>query len=346
MVTGTRVLARLPGGALADRWHRRTLMLGCDAARAVLACVLGVTVATGRASLALIMAAAAATAALSVLFFPAEVAALPHLVRPAQLGQALAGNEARSYAADLVGSPLGGLLYGPGQAVPFAVDAASYLLSFAAVAAIRRPLGAAGLGTPRRSLAGDITEGLAHVARTPLLRALALTLASANAAMVGALFTLIVVLRQAGVPPATIGAAQGVIAVGGLLGALVAPRVQGRLTFHQLVVGAVGALLALVATATAVTGHLAMVAPLAGALVLAPALSAAAMTQLVTATPDPLRARTVSALLLGTSTPAALAPLATGALITHLGGTAAMTACTATVAVSLATAITSRGLRT
>src|SRR5688572_32348980 len=110
-----RLVLRLPAGVLVDRVDRRRLMLGCETARAAAMAGLGLAVLSGRVSLAIVAVAAAVDAAGYVLFGSAERAALRHLVPPSQVAAAAAGNEARTFAADLVGPAVGGVLFGLGR---------------------------------------------------------------------------------------------------------------------------------------------------------------------------------------------------------------------------------------
>ena len=57
-----------------------------------------------------------------------------------------------------------------------------------------------------------------------------------NFAFTGVIFTVTLALRRHGTAPGIIGLAQAGIAVGGLIGALIAPRLQGRLSLSRLVI--------------------------------------------------------------------------------------------------------------
>lgn len=130
----------LPAGALVDRWPRKRIMLIADAGRAVaLASVAGAVV-LGRITIGHLIVVAFVEGTLYVFFLLAETAALPYVVPKPQLPAGVAQNQARDQGADLIGQPLGGFLFGLGQAVPFAVDAVSYLVGLALVAPIRRSL--------------------------------------------------------------------------------------------------------------------------------------------------------------------------------------------------------------
>ena len=221
----TRLACRLPAGVMADRVNRRRAMLGCDLARLVAFAGLGAAVVAGQANLVVIIVIAVVDAVGGTLFGTAERAALRTIVPAAQLPAAVARNEARSYATSLVGPSLGGLLFGLGHALPFLINALSYLTSMTGVALIRRPLQAERQETID-GYAGALTEGLTFVFGNPSLRAVLLIAAPLNFAFTGVVFTVIVSLQRHGTPPAVIGLTETILGVGGLVGAFAAPALQ------------------------------------------------------------------------------------------------------------------------
>lgn len=340
-----RAVLQLPAGALTDRWNRRRLMLGCDAGRAALFITLGVAILSDRTSLTLIFVISGAAAALDVLFGPAETAAISQLVPTERVPEAFARNEARSYAASLAGPSLGGFLYSIGRAVPFLFDALSYLISFFSIAAIRKPLQQSCHRRSDSSLVSDIQEGLKYVAGSPFLRAVILVATPVNFALTAAQFSVILTLRESRYAPFLLGVAQGVIAVGGLLGAVSAAWIQKRASFHTLLLAAVSALFVLLAASALLTGNFSMVVPLALGLFLAPAINAALFGRLATTTPDHLQGRVISVVVLFATVVASAAPLAAGLLTERLSSVAAMTACVAAMVLSLISVLCFRGLR-
>jgi len=126
------------------------------------------------------------------------------------------------------------VLFGLGRAVPFLADALSYAASFATVSRIRgqfRPQRAAA----RKALWSEVADGVRLTWRVPVLRAVVITAPLANFAFTGVLFTITLALRQHGSPAAVIGLVQAGVAAGGLLGAVAAPRLQGRVRLGTLV---------------------------------------------------------------------------------------------------------------
>lgn len=336
---------RLPGGALADRWNRRWLMLSSDAGRLVASLTLGLCILLDLTSIPLIVGVISLIAILDVLFSPAEIAAISRLVPPSQLNAAFSGNEARTFAASLGGPPLGGALYSIGRAVPFLVDALSYLISLLAVAAIRTPLQGDRLPKDRQSLATDIRDGIVHVARSRFLRAVIFIAAPLNFALTGAIFTATIALQQAGTPSGIIGLAQAAMGASGLLGALAAPWITRHLRLQRLIILVCAVLTGAAVAAATMSGRPLMVIPLAAGFFLAPAANAALYARLGTTTPDHVQSRVISVVMLAATGTAALAPLTCGLLITAGGAAVTLLGCAAVILVALLIALTSAGLR-
>jgi hypothetical protein len=253
----------------------------------------------------------------NVLFDPSASAALPGIVHDSQLEQAYAATEARTYAASLVGPALGGFLFGLGNSVPFVGDALSYLFSAGTVSRIRGRFRPEPSGE-RKSLGHEMAEGLRLVWRSPLLRAAVLLAPLINFAFNGVIFTITVALRQHGTSPSIIGLAQAGIAVGGLLGAVVAPRLQGRLPLWQLAIAMTVAATALFIVAALVLPSPLVAVPVAITLVLAPAANAALFAAMLRIAPEDMRGRVTSTMLTGATGLAALSPLTAGLLLQNV----------------------------
>jgi len=225
------LLLYLPGGAWVDRWDRRRTMVACELGRAVVLGSVAVTAVVGgvhAVTVAQLVAVALAEGSMFVLFDLAEGAALPRLVPAGQLPTAVAWNQARTQGADLVGQPLGGALFAVAPALPFAVDAASYLLSSGAVAAIRTRLQGDRAPTADR-LRARIAEGVRFVRRSAYLREMVMIVGWMNLVFNGTFLVLIVRAQRLGGSPGQIGLMLAAYGAGGILGALAAPTVQRRL---------------------------------------------------------------------------------------------------------------------
>jgi hypothetical protein len=292
----------------------------------------------------IVLAVAVIDRAANVLFSPAASAALPAIVADQQLEQAWAATEARTYAASLAGPALGGFLFGLGRAVPFAADAASYLISAAAVSRVRGTFRAEPSGG-RKALWREVADGLHVVWHSALLRAVVIQAPLVNFAFTGVIFTITLALRRHGTAPGIIGLAQAGIALGGLLGAVIAPRLQRRLPLRRLVGVITAAGTALFGAAAALIPSTLVAVPVAVTLLLAPAANTALFAALVRASPADMRGRVTSTVIQAATALAAVAPLASGLLVEHFSGHWALAAFAAVMGLSAIMSTTLPGLR-
>jgi MFS family permease len=233
------LLLYLPGGAWVDRWDRRRTMVACELGRAVALGSVAVTaVVAGVHALTVGQLAAVAfvEGSLFVLFDLAEGAALPRLVPPDQVPTAVAWNQARTQGADLVGQPAGGVLFAVAPALPFAVDAISYLLSGGTIAAIRTRLQGERAPSPDR-LRTRIAEGVRFVARSAYLRETVAIVGWMNLVFNGAFLALIVRAKDIGGSSTQIGFLLAAYGAGGIVGALAAPTLHKRVPGRPLIIG-------------------------------------------------------------------------------------------------------------
>jgi MFS family permease len=232
------LLLYLPGGAWVDRWDRRRTMVACEIGRTVALGSIAVTAVVGgvhAVTIAQLAAAAFVEGSLFVLFDLSEGAALPRLVPAGQLPTAVAWNQARTQGADLVGQPLGGVLFAIAPALPFAVDSVSYLVSGGAVAAIRTRLQGERAATVDR-LRSRIAEGVRFVRRSAFLRETVVIVGWMNLVFNGSFLVVIVRAQRLGGSPGQIGLMLAALGAGGILGALAAPAIQRRLSGRVVLV--------------------------------------------------------------------------------------------------------------
>src|SRR5262249_16586159 len=116
------MLFYLPAGALVDRWDRKRTMIAAAAGRTRAPGRLATAPALDELTFAQVVIVAFFEGTLFVFFSLSESAALPQVVPKEQLPTAVAQNQARVQGADLVGQPLGGVLFGISRQLPFAVD--------------------------------------------------------------------------------------------------------------------------------------------------------------------------------------------------------------------------------
>lgn len=341
----TRTLLRLPAGALVDRWDRRLVMLWCDAVRAVVLSGVVISVFTGTVNFWVLLVASAAESVFTVLFVPAERAALRSVVPAAGLTPALAANEARQHAAQLAGPPLGGLLFGVGRSLPFLGDAVSYLYSFVAVLLIRTPLQVQARTSDRRGLVREISDGLALTWRQPLVRAIALCVAGSNVVYTALFFGIIVVAQQGGASATSIGVMLGATGVGGLLGAVAAPRLIAAFAPVTVLLGVLWAGVAAIPV-MAIDPTPALIGPLLGFFTfLMPAANTVLVSTQMAITPPDMQGRVFSSVLFLSGLGAAGAPVLTGLLLEAVTGRTVVLVLAAVMALVAGLATASRNLR-
>ena len=225
----------LPAGALVDRWDRRLVMLLCDTGRALALLSIPLALWVGHLGVLQVSLVALIEGTLFTFFTLAEAACLPRVVSQEQLPAAVAQHEAIGSISWLLGPLLGGLLYGLGRAVPFLLDALSYLCSVLGLLFMRTKFQEERVQTPRR-IWKEIGEGLIWLWKTPLLRFLALLSWGLVTPVYGYALILIVQAQGWHATSLVIGAIFASIGIGSLAGSLLAPPLQKRFPFGTLTI--------------------------------------------------------------------------------------------------------------
>lgn len=134
------------GGALADRWDRRTLMIGADAARAVVVMAMAAMAYFGQLTFPVVLAASFLLACLTAFFTPANMAMVPALVDKQHLLRANSFMETTAHSAGVLGPAVGGAIVAAiGAPAAFGANGASFVLSGLAIASLAwRPAPPAG----------------------------------------------------------------------------------------------------------------------------------------------------------------------------------------------------------
>ena len=162
-MTVPTIVFLLIGGVVSDRIDRRKVMLAADLGRGLLVGVLAVLSLTGALELWHMVGLVAGYGAAAAFFGPAFDAITPEVLPEEELAQANALDQlVRPAMLRLAGPAIGGLLISAvGVGAAFALDAASFAVSAAAVLAMtRRPR------VPSAepiSMAGDIRAGFAYI---------------------------------------------------------------------------------------------------------------------------------------------------------------------------------------
>ncbi|GCE14592.1 MFS transporter [Tengunoibacter tsumagoiensis] len=230
------LLFSLPAGVLVDRWDRKQLMLWCDVGRALCLASIPFAFIYGQPGLLQLYLVALIEGSLFVIFNLAEVASLSEIVPYPQLPDATAFNEVSTAMTTLIGPALGGALFSLQQMVPFMVDAISYAISVFTLAFLKRHF-----RQPReqstRTLRKDLLEGLQWLWGHPQIRFLALIAGISNLLSANYLLILVVLAQHMHATTFEIGLIFTIGGIGGVLGGLLVPFLQKRLSFQSLLIG-------------------------------------------------------------------------------------------------------------
>jgi MFS family permease len=236
------LLLSLPAGALVDRWDRKRVMIVCDAGRALAMGSIPAALALNRLGIWQLYLVTVIEGAFFVFFNLAQTACLPRVVSERQLRAATAQNYVADSLADLVGPALGGALYTAARQLPFLADAVSYVISVLAVRSVRVSFGDPA-ATPGR-LVDEIREGVRWLWRQSLVRFLAVLTSCTDCVMAGLSLVVIVVAQAGHASAAAIGLILAAGSVGGMVAAVVAPRLRARHGFTRVALGSLWALAA------------------------------------------------------------------------------------------------------
>lgn len=224
-------------GVWVDRLDRRRLVIAVDTCRGAVLASLTAVVAAQSTSLWQVYVALFLLGIGETLADNATGALIATSVQPAHLGRA----NARLYLTftvgnQLVGPPIGALLFAGGAALPLSLDAVSFLVAAVLVArttAVRRPEGES--TRPRRGLREEAAEGLAWLWWHPALRALTVCIFVMNVTFTGAFAAYVLYARdRLGLTSAQFGLLITAGAVGGLAGTAVYGRLEPRVSVATL----------------------------------------------------------------------------------------------------------------
>jgi len=315
-------------GTIVDRLDRRRVMVAADLARAALVALLAVLLATGYASVPVVITVGLGLVLASLFFGPARNAVMPAYVSSDDLVPANALMSATAQAAAPITPAVGGVLFlAIGPVGLLAIDAASFLWSAVLISTLT-PGPAIPAPTPRRPLLEEAADGLRFIARHGPSRFAVIT-GAANQFFASGPFRVMIpawVAAVLGGGAPEFGAIMSSLAGGQLVGSTVAGSLRVRVALlHVIVFGVLldGVFWALFAQSTA----LAVAAACFFALGLTNAiLNTAYSTLLQTTVPSDMRGRTFATFstVMNLTTPVSLA--ATGAAAAIAGPVVLITA--------------------
>lgn len=221
-------LLALPGGALADIFDRRRLLLATQAWACLVAGCLGALTLAGTSSAGVLLAFTFALGVGTALTAPAWLAVISELVPPSGLPAAVTLNGVAMNVSRALGPALGGLVIaaaGPGWA--FLLNSVSYLGVVVVLFRWDRPRARRAL--PAERLFGAVRAGLRYVRHAPAFRAV-LWRGGAFILPASAFWALLPLFARAelGQGPEGYGLMVGSVGLGAVLGGTALPKLRRR----------------------------------------------------------------------------------------------------------------------
>lgn len=230
------VVFSLVAGALLDRWDRKRVMIICDAGRALALGSVLFALAIGHLTIIHILLVSFIVGTLFVFFNIAEAACLPQVVSREQLPAAAAQNQATFSVSFLLGPSLGGFLYGLGSVIPFLFDTISYVGSVISLLFIRTEFQLERAKPTQGNIWSEIGEGLVWLWRQPLIRTMAFLTGGINMFLAGQTLLIIVLAQRQHAPSFLIGLILAIGGIGAIVGSLLSPFLQKKLSFGQVII--------------------------------------------------------------------------------------------------------------
>ena len=206
------------GGAAADRFDRRRLVVVVNVVRAVVLAGLVITIFTGAVNIVIVLVVLFVLATAETFADAASSTLIPGMVETEDLGIANARMQGAFLLTNqLLTPPIGAFLFVIGMALPFATNAACFALG---AVLISRIVSSTRRDRPERSsLRADMAEGIRWLVAHPPMRTLALTIFAFNVTY-GAAWSVLVLYvgDRLGMDEVGFGLLTTAGAVGGIVG--------------------------------------------------------------------------------------------------------------------------------
>jgi MFS family permease len=221
-------------GVAADRFDRKGLVVAVNLGRAFVLAALVITIVSGAVNIALVLIALFVLGTAETFADSASSTLLPGLVARADLGIANARMQGAFLLMNqLLLPPVGAFLFAVGPGLPFAANAAGFVLGAVLVSRVVTDVRAA---LPERpGVRAEMFEGVRWLVAHPPMRTLALTILTFNVTY-GAAWSVLVLYagQRLGMNEVGFGLLTTAVAVGGLVGAASYGRLERRFSLADI----------------------------------------------------------------------------------------------------------------
>ncbi len=222
------------GGAAADRFDRRRMVVAVNVVRALVLGGLVAVIVTGTVNIAVVLAVLFILGTAETFADAASSTLVPGLVAREDLGIANARMQGGFLLTNqLLTPPIGAFLFAAGMALPFATNAACFALGAVLVSrVVTGPRGRAGEGS---SLRAEMIEGIRWLVAHPPMRTLALTIFTFNITY-GAAWSVLVLYagERLGMDEVGFGLLTTAVAIGGVVGIASYGRLERRFALADI----------------------------------------------------------------------------------------------------------------
>jgi MFS family permease len=222
------------GGAAADRFDRRRMVVFVNLGRAVVLAALVATIVSGTVNIVVVLGALFVLGTAETFADSASSTLVPNLVAREDLGIANARMQGAFLLTNQLLAPsIGAFMFAAGMALPFATNAACFALGALLVSRVatstRKEL------RERSSFRAEMAEGIRWLVAHPPMRTLALTILTFNVTFGAAWSVLVLYARERlGMNEVGFGLLTTAVAVGGVVGILSYGRLERRFSLADI----------------------------------------------------------------------------------------------------------------
>jgi MFS family permease len=233
------LVTTIAGGILADRISRRAILIAGPLVEAAALGSVALLTSIHLISVPLLSAVAFIGGTAWGVTSGASSPALRRIVPKEDQPKATAQSMGCDMVAELIGGPVGGVLFVVARFTPFLADAISYTFASLGAALIRTPLGPDGMnGEERGSLMQDLGEAYHFVRAQPFLQFIIMWASVLNVFVTGFTLLFVALVKYRGGSPVEVGLVNSIAVAGGIVGAVIGPAMLNKLRARIIVYAA------------------------------------------------------------------------------------------------------------